>query len=267
MPNPGVVRRGRSRFFLATAIWLACLAALTLSYQVLTELPHQGSWTPWDLAFSLATWVGLLLPYAAFAGGLAAGTSLSPRTLALRGILLAAVAYGLLAYASPIGDYEVRAAADADLAAEFPFGPRTPGALKALRSAIEARSPDDFSFSIERPLERPPNWLTYLLHSVMAISAFAVLGALLGQQAGALTSGLSPPARRNARWALGLLSAVAFFLAEAAGGEWVRADPSNSGILGAWVPLAIPLLELALLTAIRRRNQLPFHAPAPAGPR
>jgi hypothetical protein len=261
----GEKQAGRMRFFLATGIWLASLVALTVSYHLLTGLPDRSPWSFWNLVYPLAAWMGLLLPYASFAGGMAEWASLPPRGVMLRGFLLAAVAYGLVAYASPTGEYRVRAAEDADLAAEFPFGPKTPGALKALRSTIEARSPEAFSFSIERPLERPPNWLTYLLHSVMAIAAFAVFGALLGQQSGALTSGLSPPARRNARWALGLLSAVAFFLAEAAGGEWVRADPSNSGLLGAWLPLAVPLLELALLTTISRRRRLRVHTPAAPG--
>jgi hypothetical protein len=253
------------RFFLATAIWLASLVALTVSYHVLTGLPDRGPWSFWNLVYPFAAWLGLLLPYASFAGGMADWASLPPRGVMLRGFLLAALAYGLVAYASPTGEYRVRAAADADLAAEFPLGPRTPGALRGLRSTIESNPPETYNFSIERPLERPPNWLTYLLHSVVAIAAFAVFGALLGQQSGALTSGLSPPARRNARWALGLLSAVAFFLAEAAGGEWVRADPSNSGILGAWIPLAVPLLELALLTTVNRRRRQRGHTSAAPG--
>ena len=109
-----------------------------------------------------------------------------------------------------------------------------------------------YSFRIGRPLTHPPNWLTYLLHSVVVITCFTILAALLGHRGGTLTTGLSPPNRRNARWALGLASSIAFFLAEAAGGDWVRANPSNSGVVGAWVPLVVPLAVLGLLEVLLR---------------
>ena len=57
------------------------------------------------------------------------------------------------------------------------------------------------------------------------MALFAILAGLLGQLVGFLTGSLSPPARRNARWALGLLTAILFFLAQAVGGEWVRVRP------------------------------------------
>jgi len=257
----GKKRTGGLSFYAATTGWLAGLVALALLYQVIVGASLEGSGSIWTVVHLLAGWIGALLPFATFAGGLAACASLSPRSVAFRGFLLSIVAYGLLAYGSPIGDFQVRATVGADLTIEFPFGPETPGGLRALRSAVEADPPADYSFSVDRPLEQSPNWLTYLLHSFVVIAAFAVLGALLGQQAGFLTSGLSPPTRRNARWALGLLSAAAFFLAEGAGGEWVRLDPSNSGVLGAWMPLLVPLLALVLLTAVARRRRLRLDSP------
>jgi hypothetical protein len=130
----------------------------------------------------------------------------------------------------------------------------------AVRAQVEANPPSEFSYSVDRPFESSPGWLTYRIHSLAVFSLFAILAALLGRQAGFLTSGLSPPARRNARWAIGLFTAVAFFLAEAVGGEWVRLDPVHSGILGAWLPLALPLAELAILTRVAHQRQRRLHA-------
>ena len=72
---------------------------------------------------------------------------------------------------------------------------------QAAPAAVEADPPERYTFRIDRPLEQPPNWLTYLLHSVLAIAFYSVFAALLGHLSGKLTTGLSPPNRRNARWA------------------------------------------------------------------
>jgi hypothetical protein len=118
---------------------------------------------------------------------------------------------------------------------------------------VEAHPPDSFSFQVDRPLQRPPNWLTYLIHGPAAIAAFAVLSALIGWLTAGLTTGLSPPIRFSARWAIGLASALSFLLVEFAAGDWVRADPSHSGLLAAWGPLVLPLLILVVLRFLARR--------------
>lgn len=248
------------RFFLPVTIWMAGLVALASVYQVVAGPSYGEAWSLWDAAYRLTAGAGLFLPYAAFAGGVAVYASLPPRSAALRAVLLAAISYGLLAYVSPIAEYRERASREEDVVTAFPFGPETPGGLIALRSAVETDPPATYSFRTDRPLERPPNWLTYLIHSLFVVAVFAILAALLGQQVGFLTSGLSPPARRNARWALGLATALAFFVAEAAGSEWTRLDPANSGVVGAWLPLIVPLAELALLTALVRLRRRPLHA-------
>ncbi len=259
-------RRGAGlRFYAAVTVWAGGLVALALLYWMLTGGPLEGSWSVWNTAYPLPAWTGLLLPFVAFAGGLAVYKSSSPRAVVLRVLPVIGLSYVLLAYASPMVEYQAQSAWGRDVAIEFPFGPGTPEGLRALRSAVQADPPATYSFSVDRPFDKPPNWLTYLIHSLMAIAGFAVLAALLGQQAGFLTSGLSPPARWNARWGLGLLSAVAFFLAEAVGGEWVRLEPSNSGILGAWLPLVVPVVELALLAFLTRRQRLRLHASPPPG--
>ena len=244
---------GGLRFFTATVAWLAGLSALAFSYQVIAGLPQPESWSFWAGAELLGGWIGALLPFATFAGGVAAFRTWSPRSVAFQGLLLSIVSYALLAYGLPTAQYHERARVGADLAIEFPLGPSTPGTLRALRSAVEADPPDNYALRFDRPLEHPPNWLTYLIHSLVVFAGFAVLAALLGQHVGFLTSGLSPPARKNARLALGCLSAAGFFLAEAAGGDWVRLDPANSGIIGAWLPVAVPLFELFILEALSRR--------------
>ena len=248
------------RFFLPVTIWTAGLVALASVYQLLTGFPEGGAPNLWSVAYYFTTMAGLCLPYASFAGGLAVHASLPMRSVVFRAALLASISYGLLAYASPVAEHRQEAAGGGDVVAKFPFGPDTPGGLRALKSAVEADPPARPSFRIDRPLETPPNWLTYLIHSLVVVAGFAILAALRGYQFGFLTSGLSPPARRNARWALGLATALAFFVAEAAGGEWARFDPANSGIVGAWLPLIVPLAELALLTVLVRFRKRRFHA-------
>ncbi len=239
-------------FFRPVAIWLGVLVGLALSYRLVMGGLGGRAWSGWEIAYLLPGWVGLFLPFTAFAGGYAAHLALRPRSLAGRALLLAVISYGLLAYGSPLADYRARASQGADLKAEFPLGPLTPSTLLKLRAIADADRRTSYNFRLGRPFERPPNWLTYLVHSLFAVALFAVLAALLGQRAGFLTSGLSPPARRNACWALGLATGIAFFIAVAAGLRWVRSDPSKPAILGAWLPLLLPAAELALLISVTR---------------
>jgi len=213
-----------SRFFLSTTLWTAGLVTVASVFYVVAGSPPEGAWSVWHAAFRLTAWVGLFLPYASFAGGVAVHASLPQRSVALRAVLLAAISYGLQAYVSPVAEYRDRTSRGGDVVTAFPFGPRTPGGFTALRSAVEADPPARYSFSVDHPLETPPNWLTYLIHSLIVVAGFALLAALLGYQVGFLTSGLSPPARRNARWALGLTTALTFFVAEAAGGGSLSAN-------------------------------------------
>ncbi|MBT8396750.1 MAG: hypothetical protein KJN92_07280 [Gemmatimonadetes bacterium] len=240
------------RFFPRVAVWTGLLVWLALAYLLFTGILNGRSWDGWEIAYLLPGWVGLFLPFAAFAGGVAAYSITSPPALVCRALLLVLISYGLLAYLSPLADHRARASEGADLVAEFPLGPLTPSTLVQVRDLSEADPPDRYSFRVGQPFERPPNWLTYLLHGPVVVALFALLAALLGQRAGFLTSGLSPPTRWNARWALGLATGIAFFLAGAAGGGWVRANPSRSGVLGAWLPLLLPLGELALLISLTR---------------
>jgi hypothetical protein len=55
---------------------------------------------------------------------------------------------------------------------------------------------------------------------------------------------------------------VLFFVAESRSGVWIRSSLENSGVLGGWAPVAVPVIELLLLTAIARRKFPFLHASA-----
>lgn len=252
------------RFFLMTLLWGGGLLGVVLLHQLLVGLSPDRPWNPLALVHQVPAWLGLLLPFTAFAGGTAVALIRPAWRAGVYGLPVALVAYLLMAYGAPVAEHRVFSGSGETVTDLFPMGPNTPSGLRQLRHRVRAEPPERFSYSLSRPLTWPPGWIDYLLHSPLATSLFAVLAALLGHQAARVTTGLSPPARRNARWALGLISAMVFFLAEAAGGEWVRGDLNRSGVLGAWVPMAAPLLVLAILVVLgkRRRSSLP-RAPEP----
>ena len=239
-------------FFGWTFAWTLGLLLPTLLAYMASSFLEGGPWTLSRVWALLPKWIGLFLPFAVFSGGLAVHGTLSAVHVLKRGLVIAAISYGLLGFLAPTAEYLVRKSGGVDVAALYPFGPNTPENLISRRAAVESDPPEDYNFRLDAPLSRPPNWLTYLLHQTVVLAFFAVLSALLGQLAAKLTTGLSPPNRRNARWALGLASGIAFFVAETAGGEWVRADPSNSGMVGAWLPLVVPLLGLGILSLLVR---------------
>ena len=240
------------RFFRATALWACGLVAIVFGTWLLAALSPGGDWSVWRAAQILSGCFGLFLPLSVFAGGLAVSRTIPNRAVALRAGLIATISFGLLAYVEPIADFHDRENRGVDVSRQFPLGPETPGALLSLEAKIQASPPDTFSFSVDHPLRWPPNWLIYLLHSLFALPVFSLFAAFLGREARFLTTGLSPPARQNACWALGLLTGVAFCAALVVGGEWVRMDPSHSGVVGAWGPILVPLLELGLLAWLGR---------------
>ncbi len=89
------------------------------------------------------------------------------------------LAFLLVGYASPYFEYKAHAEKGVDVALLYPLGPETMGNLSDLRAAIEADPPEEFSFSLGRPLESPPNWLLYRIHTSIALSLLAVLSAFL----------------------------------------------------------------------------------------
>jgi len=255
-------RGPRAPFLRATVLWLVGLVFLGLLFRVTSTPSFGGGWSAWEILVLLPAWIGVLLPAAAFAGGLAGYGAIAPRAMVLRGAVVAVATYLVLAYAHPIADYRWDASVGRDVSVEQPFGPLTPGALAAMRDSVRASPPAPVSFQSGVPFQRPANWWTLRIHETLAVGAFAFLAVLLGYQVARLTGGLSPPKRRNARWAIGVLSMVLFFVAESRSGVWIRSSPENSGVLGGWAPVAVPVIELLLLTAIARRKFPFLHASA-----
>lgn len=227
---------------------------------LISAWPPGDTWNRWTGIQDLSGWIGTFLPFAAFAGGVAA-YPMSRKHLFLWSLLVAVLSFGLLAYAEPLARFQARLQGGLDAPQQFPLGPETPGTLLALKERVEASPPETYRFSVDSPLQNPPNWLAFLFHSLFVLPVFALLAALLGWQSAALTTGLSPPARGNARWALGLLSGLIFFVAFRIGSAWVRGGLDHAGIIGAWAPLLVSILELLLLTLVswvfqRRENGL-----------
>jgi hypothetical protein len=236
-------------------MWVGGLVVIILIFHAISGSLLWREARAWLWISVLSGNIGTLIPFAAFAGGVVACRSLSAGGIAARAVVLSAISFALMGYVSPQAEYRDALVSGRDVTAFYPFGPATPGTMAAQREAVRANPPEAYSFNTEHPLRIPPNWLTYLIHTVWSFPLFAILAAFLGQLVGRLTTGLSPPARRNARWALGLASALAFFLPLNAAGDWVRLDPSNSGIAAAWLPLLVPLAEMALLVVLVRRRE------------
>jgi hypothetical protein len=243
-----------ARFYAATALWLLGMLAVGLAYFLLTG----PAWRPpgglWRVMEVVVKWAGLFVPFTAFAGGLRVHRMVGSGSVLAWAVLLAVLSYGLLAYAGPVVNYQVRDAAGLEVEGLFPFGPEVPGFLRALRAHVEANPPAKPGFSTDAPLALPPNWLTYRLHMPAAVAAFSVLSALLGWVAGYVTIMKPPAPRRNARWFLGVALGMVFMVTVVAAGDWVRRDPAHSGVLAAWGPLLVPGVCLAVLAAIVRRR-------------
>jgi hypothetical protein len=257
--------QGGRRFFTIGGIWLAGLVGLALLFQVVTWPAHWDNLRLQEIGLLLPGWVGLLLAPSAFAGGLAVSASSERWGVALRGALLALLTYVLLAYGAPLAEHRLSGLHGIDVASQYPFGPYTPGGLLKIREAVQEPPPGAFAHGMSRPLENPPNWWTYLLHSIMAVSGFTLLAALMGKEAGVVTRALPPPVRANVRWGLGLATMVVFFLADKLALSWVRSDPGNSGVVAGWIALSVPLVELGILRLVAQKQAADLHIPASSG--
>lgn len=241
-------------FLRATATWVLIL----LLAPVLVRFQHgpssPGVWMAWEAGFHLVGWLGVLVPYAVFAGGLAVGCRSSVLSTVRYAAPVGLAAYLLVGFAAPQMEYRAELAKGLPVETRHPTGPGTVSNLLSLRELVRERQPTEVRYSVETPLETPPTWYTYLIHQPAAAALFAILAALLGRIVSHLTPGLSPPVRRNARWAAGLAIGASAFVAQALGGDWVRLDPSNSGLAGAWLPLLVPGLILVVLQLLASRR-------------
>jgi len=266
-----LVDRGYARVAASTLAWWAALTLMALSglYLSTPSLPTRGSW--WGLIHAMASRLWIVFPFIAFAGGLAGSAAKhrpgsSAAAVALTVGALGAIAYVCGAIVAPIAELEADRLIGISEEVRYPMGAQTPQGLRRQRAVVAERPRETYRFSIDRPLEHPPNWLTYLIHQPLALYVFALLNALLGLLVGWSTTGLSPPQRRHLRWFGGIVAGLIYYAVAAFGAAWVRTSPENSGVVAAWLPLSFPLLALAL-GLVRRRHRRPpeLHTGASSG--
>ena len=250
-----------SGFFLWSLGWCMGLVILGQLFQIMNWPASLRDFTAGErflhLLRQVPGHVGLFLPFTAFAGGVAVQRFRTPRFVVSRALVLSVAAYGLLAYAVPVLDYHREAREGLDVEARDPWGPTAPTALLAQRTHVLANPPERYSLRVDEPYRRPPSYLLYQVHALVVHSLFAVFSALLGFRVAQLTSGLSFLTRRNARWSLGLVVALTFFLPVMAAGAWVREDWTRPGLPAAWGPLLVPALALGVASVWVRIRQRP----------
>jgi hypothetical protein len=257
-------KSGLGAFFSRTLFWTGALSIVPAYAQYLAGPFMEEYWTYPEALYFACSWVGQFLPFAAFAGGLVLGHPPRYRQLLLAAVVVSIGSFSLIGYATPHLRFRAEAAAGLEVDQRYPAGPETINGLLKLRARILESPPEEFRVRTERPLELPPNWVSFLIHARIVNALFAIFAALLGALTANITTGLSPPARRNARWVLGLASGLLFFGAQALPAEWVRMAPSNPAVLGAWAALLIPIAELGLLHFLRVRLRRRTTSPQPS---
>jgi len=241
-------------FYRPIFLWMLGLVGLSLSAWLVSPEAGARPWTFWGGLCLFLGWISLFLPCVTFAGGLANSSPVPTRAVTMRSLGIAVIFYGSSAFAEPVAKHRFRQESVGNQAGDTRLGPRTPWAILAQRSANRASPPESYSFSVEHPFDRPPNWLLFSFWSSISLSVYCVLAAFLGQIVAFLTSGLSPPSRANTRWAVGLVTATLVLTAFVMGDSWVRQDVSHSGVVGAWAPLLVPLLGLWVLMWLAQRR-------------
>ena len=216
------------------------------------------SWWVWSVANDL----GFILPFLLFAAGVKlAGVMgysrrLLPTALAF-GLVIGAFSYYLAAWGAPELESRYWDTLGPEAAELQTSGPPTPpNILRNLRS-VEASPPEEYSLRVGERSRTPPNVLRWHLHLPVAMTVFGLINILAGVLAAQLTENFRRGARRNVVLALGVLGGLAFFGAVVMAGPiepFLRDGTMRSGVLGAWIPLAIPLLlSTALFGIVRQR--------------
>lgn len=260
--------RGPRRFLVASgtlargiAPW--CLLWLGLKLLFVLGWSPDDRHLPWSWwAWALASDLGDLLPFLAFAGGVALVSRASSRVRIRRialpmALALSALSYALDAWISP----ELRHRYLSDTGVEHGdarrFGPDTPSGIVRNLRFVEANPPEEYSLRVVAPQEAPPNVLRWRLHRPVAQATFGFLSFIMGLLTARVTVGLRRGARRNARLAVGVLGGLAFFTCVVVASPTVpflRDGTLRSGILSAWVPLALPLGQFCVLLHLARKR-------------
>ena len=225
----------------------------------------------WRVGMDAALWwmwftvggIGLILPYALFAAGVALervrthSAQVARNALAV-GIAFASLSYVLTAWVAPELHHAELTTSGSATAERTRFGPETPtGILRNLRF-VEANPPDQYSTSVDAPHRQPPNVLRWVLHRPVAWAVFGLINLLLGVLAARVTADLRRQSRRNARIAIGVFGGMAFFVCVGLASPiqpFLRDGTLRSGVLSAWIPLALPLTEALLLCYLIRRKR------------
>ncbi len=232
-------------------------------------------WPPTQWSGTLLRWlwftvddIAFFLPFLLFAGGVAMRNHLgysrrAMRAAALLGIAGSLVSYSLGAWVVPLIQHRDSAGFGPETADAREFGPQTPtGVLRNLRF-VKENPPDGYTLSVDEPRRFPPDVLLWTLHLPAMVATFALINVFIGLLAAELTVDLQRGRRRNALLAISVLGAVAFQALQvlAAPTRYVtsREIPADmefmSGILTAWISLAVPLAEcLLLLYFVRGRR-------------
>ena len=241
------------------ALLLGIRTLLLFQWSSDDQFPVPSWWVWWivdDLSF--------ILPFLLFAGGvrIARVMGYSRRllpTAAAFGIAVAAFSYYLAAWGAPALEKRYWETQGPEVVDVHPFGAATPsGILRNLRS-VEASQPAEYSLSVSEQTRAPPNVLRWHLHLPVAMAVFGLINTLAGVFANQLTENFGRGARRNALLALGVLGGLAFFGAVVLAGPtqpFLRDGTMRSGILGAWIPLVVPLLLSAVLFGIARKRHV-----------
>ncbi len=224
-------------------------------------------WPPFEWSGGLLHWLSFVLddtafvlPFLVFAGGVALRDTLGYSRQVIRavvfwGVVASTVCYLVAAWAAPAVEHQVLVRLGAETETARQFGARTPvGVLRNLRF-VEANPPDEYSLRVSSPHRFPPNVLRWELHRPPAMAVFGFINVVLGVIAAQLTVDLKRGRRRNARVAIGLLSAIAFLALQrfAAPTEtFLQSGVLRSGIVAAWAPLSFPLAEGFLLIYLVR---------------
>ena len=230
----------------STLQWTGVVVCAIVVFHALA-VAQPRPWSGWDWLSHVSDRAGLIIPFAAFASGivLLRKWRLRIRLAWMAGLIAAVTAYALSEFVSPLADYAEYASAEEAFETR-PLGPRTPfGKLRQLRF-VEANPPVGGS-PLSSDASTPPNRVRLLLHLPLAMGVFTLLNMLLGLLSAELTRALRPPSRRNARFAIGLAGGLAYFAAVYFASHPERDWFNVSGILGAWLPLAVPLIQAAAL--------------------
>ncbi len=237
--------------------WFLLLVVGTLA---LSWPPFLGEATVLRWAWLVAEDAALILPFLLFAAGVALarilGYSRRVRRAAVAvGFSVAAASYGLGSWVAPVLDDRYLAGLGSETEDMRRFGAQTPVGITRNIRFVEANPPETYELRANAPHRLPPNVLRWELHAPLALAVFGILNVFIGALAAELTIHLTRGSRRNARMAIGVVGGIAFFAGHVLASPaepFMRDGSMRSGVIGAWLPLGLPVAELLILSYLVR---------------